>query len=52
MKIKLEITLDVDVEGWTSAYNIEPSEIRTDVKEYMETLMTDLHPEFKLVSVK
>jgi hypothetical protein len=52
MKIKAEITLDVDVDAWTSSYNIAPEEVKTDVKAYLEALFTNLHPDFKLISVK
>lgn len=52
MKVRIEITLDVDEEGWASSYSISEEEVRGDVKEYIEQVLTGLHPDIKGVTVK
>ena len=36
MKIKINFTVDVDVDAWCLAYGVEPSEVREDVRCYIE----------------
>ena len=36
MKVKIEVTVDVDVEAWALEYGIEEIEVRKDVKEYFQ----------------
>ena len=38
MKIKVEVTLDVDVEAWMLNYGVEKSDVRGDVKFYFENI--------------
>lgn len=35
MKIRVEMTLDVDPEAWMEAYDVEKSEVRDHVKTYL-----------------
>jgi hypothetical protein len=36
MKIKINFTVDIDVDAWCLAYGDEPSEVREAVKCYVE----------------
>lgn len=39
-KVKFEITLEVDVEGWCSEYGFETKrEVQRDVKQYLRSLI-------------
>jgi len=44
MKINIDFTVDIDVEAWWSNYSVEPSEVREDVKCYVEY---GTHDQFK-----
>lgn len=35
MKVRVEMTLDIDAEAWALEYGVSPSEVREDVKEYV-----------------
>lgn len=39
MKVRVIMTLDVNVEGWMVDYGIPKSEVREDVVSYVRTLM-------------
>lgn len=42
MKVKIEITVDIDVDAWTLNYGIEGAKkIREDVKESVEQGVTE-----------
>jgi hypothetical protein len=36
MKVRINFTVDIDVETWCLEYGIKPSEVREDVKCYVE----------------
>lgn len=52
MKVRIDVTLDVDAEGWASAYSITEDEVREDVKAYLEAVLNGLHPNIGKVTVK
>ena len=33
MKVKIEFTVDVDVDAWATEFGVEPARVREDVKE-------------------
>jgi hypothetical protein len=39
MKVKVEITLDVNEEDWALDYGVEPGQVRADVKEHSRQLL-------------
>lgn len=39
MKVKVEITLDVDIESWMLNYGVDRNEVREDVKLYFAKRM-------------
>lgn len=42
MKVKIEMVLDVDSQAWGQTYGLtRPSDIRNDVKAYVEALVKD-----------
>jgi hypothetical protein len=34
VKVKVEVTIDVNAEAWATEFWVEKSEVRADVKEY------------------
>jgi len=36
MKVRIEMTVDIDEESWAVNYGVEDSEVRQDVKDYCE----------------
>lgn len=36
MRVRVEVTLDVDAEAWCSEYGVERADVRTDVKSHAE----------------
>ena len=34
MKVKIEVTIDVDVDGWAAEYGCETAAVRADVKRW------------------
>lgn len=41
MKIALNITVEVDADGWCREYGIERRQVRADVRRYVETALAD-----------
>ena len=39
MKVKIEVTLDVDKAQWAFAYGLDPREVRDDVQVYIRDLI-------------
>tara|TARA_R110000787_G_scaffold219066_1_gene327798 strand:+ start:1971 stop:2132 length:162 start_codon:yes stop_codon:yes gene_type:complete len=39
MKIKIETTVNIDVESWCLNYGTEPGDVRDDVKGYVEHII-------------
>ena len=37
IKVRIEVTAEVDVEAWTEAYGITKADVREDVKAYALT---------------
>lgn len=52
MKIKVEMTLEVNVEGWIMDYGIDKKEVREDVKSWVETFMQEANHNIELKAVK
>lgn len=34
MKVKVQVTIDVDAEAWAEEYGIDKADVRTDVKRW------------------
>lgn len=34
IKVRIEVTVEVDVDAWSSVYGIDPAKVREDVREY------------------
>jgi hypothetical protein len=43
-KIKIEVTLEVNIYAWCNEYGIFPNTVVTDVKRYMEGWIEDSPP--------
>lgn len=41
MKIKIEFTIDVNEDAWATEYGLPLSEVRADVKSYVENCVKD-----------
>lgn len=41
MKVKVEVTLDVDAEAWASEFGTAPEDVRADVKTYFQGTCTE-----------
>jgi len=39
MRIKIEHTIDIDVEKWCEEYLIDSNQVREDVKEYVRSMI-------------
>tara|TARA_R110000765_G_scaffold16273_2_gene45995 strand:+ start:648 stop:860 length:213 start_codon:yes stop_codon:yes gene_type:complete len=39
MKVKIELTVDINAESWIENYGIESSEVRDDVKGYCKNIL-------------
>ena len=39
MLVKIELTVNIDVESWILNYGVEPKEVRHDVKGYCENII-------------
>jgi 6-pyruvoyl-tetrahydropterin synthase len=48
MKVKISVTLEVNVEGWMMDYGIPKSEVREDVREYVNTLLNESNQNFEV----
>lgn len=52
MKVKVEIWLEVNVEGWMMDYGIPKSEVREDVKSFVQTHMEEANHNFELKAIR
>lgn len=43
MKVRIDLTIEVDAASWASTYGIEESEVRNDVKEAIKYYIYE-HP--------
>lgn len=34
IKVRIEVTVEVDVDAWSNVYGIDPAKVREDVKAY------------------
>lgn len=41
MKVRFEITLDIDADAWASEYGLSRDEVREDVRAYLTSGVTD-----------
>lgn len=44
MKVRLEVTLDVNAKAWCDEYLCDPSEVREDVKNYFQVEIAESTP--------
>jgi hypothetical protein len=51
MKVRVVLTLEVNVEGWMMDYGIPKSEVREDVVSYVRTLMHEVNQNIELKPV-
>jgi bacterioferritin-associated ferredoxin len=35
MKVRVEVTVDIDADAWCLCYGIDPGEVRADVKQHL-----------------
>lgn len=52
MKVRVELTLEVNVEGWIMDYGMDKKEVREDVKSWVQTLMQEANHNIELKAVK
>lgn len=38
-KIRMTVTLDIDTQSWADEYGVEPSEVRADVRAYVQSAL-------------
>ena len=41
MKIKVDVTLDIDAKAWADEYGLDHQDVRADVKQYVELLVRE-----------
>jgi hypothetical protein len=41
MKVKIEFTLDIDVDAWMTDYGLTADEVRDDVRAYAKQTVTE-----------
>lgn len=42
MKVRVEVTVELDAEAWAEEYGIDESEVREDFKEYAGVVIREL----------
>ena len=50
MKVKIEFTVDIDADTWAREYSLDKSEVREDVKAYVENGARDHLSDMGLLS--
>ncbi len=52
MKIAMQVTIEVDPDVWAAEYGVDKTEVRADVKLYVQSALYDMPVRPRLVTVR